>query len=143
MAKKAITAMLLVAMVAWAEMALAPMLAMQAGRMRPGHAMAVVMPPEHAHHHAAMHPAGQVAEGAPTNSGRPCCPGVHTAQPEVVLELSAGLFGCEDPFSCCFQQGPQSIPIPARDVQKLTRDMTPVVVAELDPVQPAMKRPVG
>ena len=136
--------MLLVAMMAWAEMALAPMLAMQAGHMRPGHEMAADMPLEHAaHHHAAMHHAAQAADAAQTNSGRPCCPGVYTAQPEVVLELSAGSFGCDDPRSCCFQQGPQSIPAPARDVQKLTRDLTPVVVAEVDPVQPAMKRPVG
>ena len=139
MAKKAIAAMLLVAM-----MVLAPMLAMQAGHMRPGHEMAADMPPEHpAHHHAAMHYAAQAAEVGQTTSGRPCCPGVHETQPEVVLELSAGPFGCDDPRSCCFQQGPQSIPVPARDVQKLTRDLTPVVVAEVDPVQPAMKRPVG
>jgi hypothetical protein len=143
MAKKAIAAMLLVALMAWAEMALAPMLAMQAGHMRPGHEMAADMPPDHsAHHHAAMHHAAQATEAAHTNSALPCCPGVHTAQPEVVLQLSAGPFGCDDPRSCCFQQGPQSIPVPARDVQNLTRDMTPVVVAEVDPAQPAMKRPV-
>ena len=144
MAKKAIAGMLLLAMMAWAEMALAPMLAMQAGHMRPGHEMAADMPLEHpAHHHAAMHHVAQATEAAQTNSVRQCCPGLHTAQPEVVLELSAGLFGCDDPRSCCFQQGPQSIPVPAQDVQKLTRDVTPAVVAEVDPEQPAMRRPVS
>jgi hypothetical protein len=144
MAKKAIASVLLVAMMAWAEMALAPMLAMHAGHMLPGHEMAADMPPERdAHHHAAMHHAAQVAEPEQMNSGRTCCPAVHKAEPEVVLELSAGTWGCDDPHSCCFQQGPQSVPVPARDVQKLTRDVAPVVVAEVNPAQPAMKRTVG
>ena len=129
---------------AWAEMALAPMLAMYAGHMRPGHEMAVDMPLERtAHHHAAMHHAAQDAEPTRMNSGLPCCPGIHAGLAEEVLELSAGTLGCDDPPGCCFQQGPQSIPAPARDVQRLARDIAPVVVAEVNPAPPAMKRPVG
>lgn len=135
MARKAIASVVLVTMAAWAEMALAPMLAMHTSHMRPGHEMAADMPPAHAAHHHAMHHAAQTAQ-------RPCCPGIHEAEPEFVLELAAGISGCDDPHSCCFRQGPQSVPAPARDVQRLTRDIAPVVVAEVNPARLSEKRAV-
>jgi len=110
MAKKAIAAVLLVAMAAWAEMAMAPMLAMHA---------------EHAAHHHAEH--AQMA-------GHPCCPGLHRPEPEAVLALTAGTPACDDPHSCCFGQGPQSVPAPARDVKKLAREMAPAGAATMSPV---------
>ena len=115
---------LLVAIAAWAEMALAPMLAMHAGHMRPGHEMAADMPAHNGHH--AQH---QQAKA----EGLPCCPGFHKAQPEATLMVSAGAPACDDPHSCCFRQGPQSVPGPVRDAQKVTRDITPTIVADLAP----------
>jgi hypothetical protein len=131
MVKKAIAAMLLVTMAAWAEMALAPMLAMHAGHMRPGHEMAADMP-HGTHHHAAQH-----AEPAQMDSHRPCCPGLHEAEPAIVLEIASTAPGCDDPHSCCFRQGPQSVPAPVSDVQKMAREMAPATVVEITPVRPA------
>jgi hypothetical protein len=114
MAKKAIAAMLLVTMAAWAEMAMAPMLVMHATHMHPGHEMAADMPEKHATHGHAEH--AQMA-------GHPCCPGLHRAEPEDVLALSAGAPACDDPHSCCFRQGPQSVPALASDAPKLAPEM--------------------
>ena len=124
MAKKAIAMMLLVAMVAWAEMALAPMLAMHAGHMRPGHEMAADMPAQYGHH--AQH---QQAKA----EGLPCCPGFHKVQPEATPMVSARAPACDDPHSCCFRQGPQNVPAQLRDAQKPTRDITPAVLAQSPP----------
>lgn len=134
MAKKAIAAVLLVAMAAWAEMVMAPMLAMHAGHMRPGHEMAEDMPAEHAAHHHAEDV--QMA-------GHPCCPGLHRAEPEAVLALTADAPACDDPHSCCFRQGPQSVPAPARDVQKLAREMVPTGAATVRPAVVAAERAIG
>ena len=125
MAKKAVAAVLLVAMVAWAEMTLAPMLAMHAGHIRPRHEMAPDMPAERAaadHHaeHASM-------------SGHPCCPGLHQPENAADLTLTTGAPPCEDPHSCCFRQGPQSVPAPASDIQRLAREMAPAVAVEINP----------
>jgi len=124
MAKKAIAVMLLVAMMAWAEMALAPMLAMHAGHMRPGHEMAADMPAHHGHN---------AAHRQAKAEGLPCCPGFHKAQPEVAMIAITGAPACDDPHSCCFRQGPQSVPAPVRDAQKLSREIAPTVVAKLTP----------
>lgn len=133
MAKKGIAAFLLVVIAAWAEMTMAPMFAMHAGHMRPGHEMATDMPEHHAgHHHAEHHPA--------MVEGRPCCPGLHKTQPPAVLELVSGSPACDDPHSCCFRQGPQSVPAPARDVQNLTRTLAPSEAATVSPVFSAAKR---
>jgi hypothetical protein len=135
MAKKAMASFLLVVILAWAEMTMAPMFAMHAGHMRSGHEMAVDMPAEHAaHHHAKQHPA--VAEG------RPCCPGLHKAQPEALLEMVSDSPACDDPHSCCFRQGPQSVPAPARDVQRLNRQVAPAEAANVNPVLPTAMRAV-
>ncbi len=133
MANKAIAAVLLVAMVVWAEMAMAPMLAMHAGHMRPGHEMAADMPTEHVAHHQAEH--AQMA-------GHPCCPGVHRAEPEAVFVVTAGVPACDDPHSCCFRQGPQSVPAPASDVQKLAREMAPAGAAIVSPAVEVSKRAI-
>jgi len=134
MAKKAIAAVLLVTMAAWAEMAMAPMLAMHAGHMRPGHEMAADMPAEYATHHHTEH--AQMP-------GHPCCPGLHRAEPEDVLVLRAGDPACDDPHSCCFRQGPQSVPAPVRDLQKLAREMVPAGAAIVRPAVVAAERAIG
>jgi len=131
MARKAIAAALLVAMAAWAEMAMAPMLGMHAGHMRPGHEMAADMPDEHATHHHAQH--AQMA-------GHPCCPGLHRAEPEAVLALTTSGPACDDPHSCCFRQGPQSVPAPASSVQKLARDVAPTGAATVCPAVESSRR---
>lgn len=122
MARKAIASVLLLVIAAWAEMTLAPMLAMHAGHMRPGHEMAADMP---MHHHAAH--AHAKAEA------KPCCPSVRRPEPAAVLELVSGSPACDDPHSCCFRQGPQSVPAPVGNVHKVTRDVAPVVAANASP----------
>ena len=128
MARKSIALALLIGIAAWAELALAPMLPMHAGHMRPGHEMAPDMP--HANHH----------HGAPNGSDQtagqmPCCPGLHHPEPAVVLEIASAMQGCDDPHSCCFRQGPQSVPA-ATDVQKLSRELAPVAIIEVSNALP-------
>ena len=129
MAKKGIAAFLLVVIAAWAEMTMAPMFAMHAGHMRPGHEMAIDMPPQHAGHNHAGH--GNKAEG------QPCCPVLHKMAPVAMLEMVSGSPACDDPHRCCFRQGPQSMPAPARDIQRLARDLAPVEVIEVSPPREA------
>jgi len=114
---------LLVTITAWAEMALAPMLAMHAGHMRHGHEMAADMPAEHAGHHP-LHA---------KMDGRLCCPGLHNGE-QAALTLAASASGCDDPHSCCFRQGPQSVPAPASELRSLPRNAGPVAVATSTPV---------
>lgn len=114
MVRKAIATVLLLAMAVWAEMAMAPMLAMHAGHMRPGHETVADLPASHAGHHHAE--STQMDE-------RPCCPGLHKAAPEDMSELAEGTPTCDDPHSCCFRQGPQSVPALASEAQQLTGEM--------------------
>ncbi len=127
MIRKAIASALLVVIAAWAEMAMAPMLAMHAGHMLPGHETAADMPAApHAHHH---HPEAESQQ--PQNvSHRPCCPGFHDVRLAIVLEVGSAAPGCDDPHSCCFRQGPQSVPATASSVQSLRRDATPAPAPE-------------
>jgi len=125
MLRKALASVLLLAIAAWAELALAPMLAMHAGHMLPGHEMAADMPAHHAHH------------GMSGDAQKPCCPGFHKAQPEAEFVLLSTAPACEDQHSCCFRQGPQSVPAPVRDVQNLTQEIAPVVIAEAAPPRTA------
>ena len=105
MAKRATAGVLLISFLIWAEMALAPMLAMHAGHMRAGHEMAADMPAEHAAHHA-----------QPTEEmNHACCPRAHKETSDSTLEFAAGAPLCADPHSCCFRQGPQSVPVPVRE----------------------------
>jgi len=129
MARKSIALALLIGITAWAELALAPMLAMHAGHMRPGHEMAADMP--HAgHHHRAPNGNGQA------ETQMPCCPGLHRPRVAIVLEVAAAMHGCDDPHSCCFRQGPQSVPAPASDVQKLSSELARAEIIEARVVLP-------
>ena len=119
--------MLLLVIAAWAEMIMAPMLAMHAGHMRPGHEIAADMPMHHAGHHHA-------APSQPKSDPRPCCPSVHKTEPTDLPELVSGGPACDDPHSCCFRQGPQSVPAPLRNLQPVNRDMAPALAAEPIPV---------
>lgn len=136
MAKRAIASVLLLVIAAWAEMTMAPMLAMHAGHMRPGHEIAADMPMHHAGHH---HAAQSQAKSDP----RVCCPGMHKTEPVDLPELVSGGPACDDSHSCCFRQGPQSVPAPLRDLQPVSRDMAPALAAELilvlRPVAPALR----
>jgi len=160
MAKKAIAAFLLVVIAAWAEMTMAPMFAMHAGHMSPGHEMAADMPASvSGHHHpghhhtekaqAAAHQALQVRDQRQQAEhqqamaeGRPCCPGLRKVDPVATLEVVSGVPACDDPHSCCFRQGPQSMPAPARDIRRLARDLAPVEVIEVSPPRAAATRAI-
>ena len=133
MAKKAPAAVLLLVIAAWAEMTMAPMLAMHTGHMLPGHEMAADMPAEQSAHPAHHHSGLQNSEDAQMAAGRPCCPALHKMEPAEVLEVVSGAPACDDPHSCCFRQGPQNMPAPARDVQRLAREMTPAAAVEINP----------
>ncbi|MFI5102638.1 MAG: hypothetical protein ACHP9V_04605 [Terriglobales bacterium] len=115
MVKKSIAAALLVFIVAWVEMAMAPMLAMVAGHVHPEREMA-----EHIAHHHAM-PAGHA-----------CCPSPTTSKTEdaVLLEFAAGSLPCQDEHRCCFRQGPQSLPAPVSG-QRLSQEIALIEIAEL------------
>ncbi|MGB9234824.1 MAG: hypothetical protein WCC04_10450 [Terriglobales bacterium] len=131
MAKKAIAAILLLVISAWAEMAMAPMLAMHAGHMRPGHEMAADMPTDHGMDRHAGH----------AHMARlPCCPQLHRIETETASEMIAGSSSCADPHSCCFQQGPQSVPAPVSDRQKLAREIAPAATATTSPAVEASNR---
>jgi hypothetical protein len=138
MLRKALAAFLLLVIAAWAEMTMAPMIAMHAGHMRPGHEMAADMPSNHALPHAGHHHAEHQAMA----EGRPCCPVLHKIEPTEALEVASGSPACDDPHSCCFRQGPQSVPAPARDVQKFAREMAPAALVEIIPVRGAGRRSV-
>jgi hypothetical protein len=113
MRKKSIAAALLVATVAWAEMALAPMLAMVAWHVHPAREMSEQ---KAAHHHVMP-------------AGHPCCPGLGKAENTTPLELAAGGLPCKDQHRCCFRQGPQSIPAPAS--ARLSQEIVPAEIAAL------------
>lgn len=132
MAKKATAGVLLFVIVAWAEMTMAPMIAMHAGHMRPGHEMASDMPPGHAAHHHSQ---------AAQNASMPCCPGLHRTDQNDVLAVVSGAPACDDPHSCCFRQGPQNIPAPARDVQQFSPGLA-LAVLDISPSSSAAKHPV-
>lgn len=116
MVKKSIAAALLVAMVAWAEMAMAPMILMHAGHVHRAREMA-----EHqAAHHDVM------------PAGHPCCPGLRNPENTVPLEFAASL-PCQEQHRCCFRQGPQSVPAPVSAGHRFPRQIALVEIAELRP----------
>lgn len=109
MVRKAIAGMLLLAIVAWAEMTLAPMLAMYGRHLHvqsafPANGISQNGP----HHHAAPQQATK----------HPCCPPVRKIEAEDALELVAENSGRQDSHRCCFRQGPQSVPAPASDARQ-------------------------
>ncbi len=119
MFKKSIAAALLVVMVAWAEMALAPMLAMHAGHVHPAREMAEHVAGQMAAHHHVM------------PAGHRCCPGLGKTENTAPLEFAASSLPCQDEHRCCFQQGPQSVPAPASS--RPSREIVPAEIAELSP----------
>jgi hypothetical protein len=111
MARKAIAGTLLVAIAAWAELALAPMPAMHAGHMHRGRALPVEVISQNAgHDHTA-------AAGSRKHA---CCPPpIRHTQLQGTLELVADSSGCQGSHRCCFGQGPQSVPAPASEIRPL------------------------
>lgn len=120
MVKKSIAAALLVVMVAWAEMAMAPMLAMQAGHVHPAREMAE-------HVAARAMPAGQA-----------CCPSPKTTTSNTEdarpLEVAASSQPCQDEHRCCFRQGPQNLPAPISG-HRLSQEIALIEIAELSPAE--------
>lgn len=129
MARKLIAAFLLLAVSAWAEMTMAPMFAMHSGYMSSGHKMASDAPS--AHHHS--------TPGQEMAAGHACCPALRKSESKPVLELVSGNASCDDPHRCCFRQGPQSVPSPARDLRNLMPDVAPVELARANPVPEASR----
>ncbi len=123
MFKKSIAAALLVVMVAWAEMALAPMLAMHAGHVHPAREMAEHVAGQMAAHHHVM------------PAGHRCCPGLGKTENTAPLEFAASSLPCQDEHRCCFQQGPQSVPAPASS--RLSREIVPAKIDEFSPAHDA------
>ncbi len=115
MLKKSIAAALLLAMMAWAEIALAPMLFMHGGHIHAAREMSEHMA---AHHH--VMPAG--------HHHLPCCPGIATTNNAAPLEFTASNMPCQEDHRCCFRQGPQSVPAPVTEGRSISRD---IVVAEI------------
>src|SRR5271167_4661451 len=109
MVKKSIAAALLMAMVVWVEMALAPMFFMHAGHVHQAGEIA-----EHvvAHHHAMP-------------AGHPCCPKTSKTEAAAAIEFAAGSLPCQDEHRCCFQQGPQSVPATVSATHNLSREIAP------------------
>jgi len=119
MCKKSIAATLLVVMVAWAEMALAPMLALHARHVHPAREMAKSVGGQmDAHHHVMP-------------AGHPCCPRLDKTENAAPLASAAGSLPCQDEHRCCFQQGPQSVPAPAG--ARLSPEIAPEEIAGLSP----------
>jgi len=117
MLKKSIAAALLVAMVAWAEMALAPMLAMHAGHV----------------HRALEMSAHNTAHQHVMPAGHPCCPGIGKTTEDAApadFAFAAGSPPCQDEHRCCFRQGPQSVPAAVSAGKRLS-DIAPATAAEL------------
>ena len=115
MVKKSIAATLLVVLVAWAEMALAPMLAM------------------HVWH---VHPASEMSENMARNAmpaGHPCCPRISKTESMVALEFAASSLPCQYQHRCCFSQGPQSVPAPVSAKQGSSQGIAPATIAALSP----------
>jgi hypothetical protein len=120
MVKKSIAAALLVAMVAWAEMALAPMLAM------PAHVLPAVVSVEHAAMHSHAMPAGH-----------PCCPKIsatNNSEEQAPVELGSSRLSYQDEHRCCFRQGPQSVPAPLSAQQRLSQATASAETTEIMPV---------
>ena len=121
---------MLVSVLIWAEMALAPMLVMHAGHMRAGHEMAADMHAGQAAHHT------QSAE----EMNHACCPRAHQQASDSRLEFAVGAPPCADPHSCCFRQGPQSVPAPAREPagnDQLANEQAPRALPQTNPATDA------
>jgi hypothetical protein len=120
MFKKSLAAALLMVMVAWAEMALAPMLFMHRGHVHAAREMAEPVSGQTvAHHHHAM------------PAGHPCCPGIGKTENTAPSEFAAINLPCQNEHRCCFQQGPQNVPAPVN--ARVSREIAPAVIAGISP----------
>ena len=117
MLKKYISAALVVVLMAWAEMAMSTMLAIQIRHMRPAHEMEAHMT---AHQHAM--PAGQL-----------CCRQIRKKENGAPIEFAAGSLPCEDEHRCCILQGPQNLPAAVATGQKFTQGISLEKIVELTP----------
>lgn len=115
MLKKSIAAALLVAIVVWAEIALAPMFLMHAWHAHTAHDMTEPMA---AHHHAMP-------------AGHPCCPRIGATENASLPEFVANSLPCQEQHRCCFRQGPQSVPAPVS--AQPSQEIAPAETAELSP----------
>jgi hypothetical protein len=121
MLKKSFAAALLVAMMAWAEMAMAPMFVMQLWHTHAGREMSANMAARH-RVMAASHP---------------CCPGISKpgvgkTEEVAILDFGATSPPCGDEHRCCFRQGPLNVPAPVGARTKLSQNATPAEIAALD-----------
>jgi hypothetical protein len=124
MVKKSIAAVLLLAMVAWAEIAMAPMFIMHAWYMHPAREVA---------EHNATH--SHTTHRDPMPAGHPCCPGLGKTGNAALLEFAASSVPCQDQHRCCFLPGPQSVPAPVTAGRGLSQEIAPAEIAELSPAQ--------
>lgn len=116
--KKLISALLLLAITAWAEIMLAPLITMPAGHTHPAHAVA-------------LHPAGH--DHAMTMA-HACCPGLKTSAEAIpMLEFQAASLPCEDQHRCCFRQGPQGAPAPASARMRFSPEVASLQSGVLQP----------
>ena len=118
MLKKSIAAALLLVMMAWAELALAPMLFMHGG---PIHASGEMAKHVATHDHAM--PAG--------HNHHPCCPAIGKNESIAPIEFAAGSSPCDDEHRCCFRQGPQSVPAPV--TTRVSRELAQVELVAAGP----------
>lgn len=129
MLKKSIATALLVAMVAWIELALAPMFIMHVWHVQPaaevaGHMAAHLAAPQHAM------PAGHV------HRGHLCCPGPSTGDANThPFEIASSSLPCQAEHRCCFQQGPQNVPVPVSASRGDSRNIANVGASELSTLQ--------
>jgi hypothetical protein len=122
MLKKSMAALLLVVVVAWAEMALAPMFIMQVWHVHPAREASAPMA---AGHHE-----------MPT--GHRCCPGISDPRRKTEnapVEIAVSNLPCQDQHRCCFRQGPLNVPAPVSARQEVSRALASANVAELSPPQ--------
>jgi hypothetical protein len=122
MAKSPIAAILLFSIATWAEMALAPMLAMGVGHVHPPVEITDSNAHPSGHHHVMP-------------AGLPCCPkiGEKTEDPSLV-EFAAGSLPCQEEHRCCFRQRPQSVPAPVSTGNGSTQELACAEADELNSV---------
>jgi hypothetical protein len=116
MIRKSIAAALLFSMVAWAEIMMAPMLAMQI---------------EHSHQPAMA--VAMAAHHADTPADHACCPRIGGSENPAPLELAATSAPCHEEHRCCFRQGPRDLPSPASAGHRLSREIVSSEVVEFRP----------
>jgi len=121
---------LLLVTLAWAEMTMAPMLAMHSGHMRSGQKKAANVSGPSAHQQ----------RGHTHAAGLLCCPGLRTTETATDSEMISDSLPCADGHRCCFRQGPQSVPAPPSSEEKLAHEMGPASVTTPSPLVVAPNR---